>query len=146
MIKFRVMRARSRRLWTIGAGATLIAAAAILAFVAAGRTADFFYTPTRLAEIGGPTPGLRGKVGGFVKPGSLAYGEGGRIDFLVVDDAHEIAVTHVGLAPDLFQEGSGVVAEGAFNENGVFEASRLLAKHDENYVPRELEGVEAPSS
>ncbi|MEL6257653.1 MAG: cytochrome c maturation protein CcmE [Pseudomonadota bacterium] len=139
------MRARTRRLWTIAAAALLLALASLLAFIALRRTADLFYTPTRLAELGGPQPGLTGKVGGFVARGSLTYEAEARIRFLVVDDAHQIEVTYVGPTPDLFQEGSGVVADGVFSEDGVFEASRLLAKHDENYVPRELKRVEGPA-
>jgi len=110
------------------------------------QSANLFYTPTELAERGGPEPGLRGKVGGFVEPGSLTYSEGTSFTFRVVDDAHSINVEFDGIAPALFQEGAGVVAEGEFDLEGLFLASRLLAKHDENYVPRELVGVEGPAS
>ena len=140
------MRARTRRLGVVAFAGVLLIAAAGLAFVALQKSANLFYTPTELAERGGPEPGLQGKVGGFVEIGSLVYSEGTRFTFRVVDDAHSIDVTFDGIAPSLFQEGAGVVAEGAFDNNGRFIASRLLAKHDENYVPRELIDVESPES
>lgn len=127
------------------AGVLLVAAAG-LAFMALRQSANLFYTPTQLAERGGPQPGLQGKIGGFVEPGSLIYTEGTSFTFRVVDDAHAIDVEFDGIAPALFQEGAGVVAEGEFGLEGVFVASRLLAKHDENYVPRELIDVEGPEA
>lgn len=129
-----------------GAGTVLIVAAA-LAIFALRLNADLFYTPSKLAERGGPVAGMTGKVGGFVEPGSLSYGEGADMLFTVVDDSpHTITVAFTGVAPDLFREGSGVVATGAFNADGVFEAKTLLAKHDENYVPRELRDLHAPTT
>lgn len=130
----------------VGVAAVLLIAAAALAFVALRQSANLFYTPTELAARGGPEPGLAGKIGGFVEVGSLAYVDGTVIRFRVVDDAHHIDVEFDGIAPDLFTEGAGVVAEGAFDTRGQFVATRLLAKHDENYTPRELEGVEGPQS
>lgn len=121
--------------------------AAGLAIFALRLNADLFYTPAKLAERGGPEAGLSGKVGGFVEPGSLEYGQGAEMMFRIVDESpHVILVRFDGVAPDLFQEGSGVVAKGAFGEDGVFVADSLLAKHDENYTPRELRDVEAPAA
>ncbi len=140
------MRARTKRLWTVGVAALLLLAAAMLAYVALKRTADLFYTPSRIAELGTPEIGKRIKVGGYVAPGSLAYGAGARIDFEIVEGADSISVSFDGVAPDLFREGSGAIATGHFREDGVFEATYLLAKHDENYVPRELKDLEAPDS
>lgn len=124
----------------------LLLAAAGLAFMALRQSANLFYTPTALAERGGPEAGLAGKIGGFVEVGSLVYTQGSEFTFRVVDDAHSIEVEYDGIAPALFQEGAGVVAEGEFNVEGRFVASRLLAKHDENYVPRELANVESPDT
>lgn len=124
----------------------LLLAAAGLAFMALRQSANLFYTPTALAERGGPEAGLAGKIGGFVEVGSLVYTQGSAFTFRVVDDAHSIDVEYDGIAPALFQEGAGVVAEGEFNVEGRFVASRLLAKHDENYVPRELANVESPDT
>lgn len=140
------MRARTRRLGIIGVAAVLLVLAGGLVVIAVQESANLFWTPTKLAEIGGPTPGLSGKVGGFVAVGSLTYSTPTEISFSVIDDAHSIRVIYEGIAPDLFEEGAGVVAEGTFNEDGVFVALQLLAKHDENYVPRELDDVEGPSS
>lgn len=140
------MRARTRRLGIVAFAGALLLAAGGLAFIALSRSANLFYTPTELAARGGPQPGLQGKIGGFVEVGSLTYTEGTRFVFRVVDDAHAIDVEFDGIAPALFQEGAGVVAEGAFDGEGRFIASRLLAKHDENYVPRELSDVKGPST
>lgn len=138
------MRARNRRLGLVGLVGLLIVAAATLTGFALRDSTDLFFTPTKLAESGGSTPGQRAKIGGFVEVGSMTFGEGTAVTFNIVDDAHSISVTFDGIRPDLFQEGAGAVAFGTFDETGLFVASRLLAKHDENYVPRELEGVEAP--
>ncbi|MEO1027846.1 MAG: cytochrome c maturation protein CcmE [Pseudomonadota bacterium] len=138
------MRARNRRLWAVGIVAILLISSATLIGFALRSTADLFFTPTKLVESGGGQPGQRAKIGGFVENGSLVFGEGTEIRFNVIDDLHTIPVVYEGTTPDLFQEGAGVVAEGTFETEGQFRARRLLAKHDENYVPRELKGVEAP--
>lgn len=141
------MRARTRRLLTVSVAAVLVLSAAALVFIAARENANLFYTPERIAATGGPAIGERAKIGGFVEPGSLSYGADALIAFSVIDDSdHVVAVAYRGVAPDLFREGSGVVATGAFNADGTFEASELLAKHDENYVPRELKHLEDPAS
>ncbi len=140
------MRARTRRLGLVVVAAVLLAGAAALAFVGLKQNANLFYTPSALALQGGPTPGLAGKVGGFVAVGSLVYTTGTELEFRIVDETDHIDVVFDGVVPSLFQEGAGVVADGAFNVDGVFVADRLLAKHDENYVPRELKDVEGPAS
>jgi len=141
------MRARTQRLWTFSIAAVLVVATAALVLFAMRETADLFYTPERLAETGLPEAGQRVKIGGFVEPGSLTYDVDAEILFSVVDDSpNTITVSYTGIAPDLFREGSGVVATGSFDENGQFVATELLAKHDENYVPRELQHIEAPDT
>ena len=141
------MRARTRRLWTFSVAAVILIAAAGLVVFAMRETADLFYTPERLAEDGLPEAGRRVKVGGFVEPGSLEYGADALIRFTVVDDSpNTLSVSYRGVAPDLFREGSGVVATGSFDMEGHFEATQLLAKHDENYVPRELKHIEQPGT
>ncbi len=137
------MRARTKRLWTVVIAGMLLVSAVSLVAVAMRQTADLFYTPTRIAETGGPEIGRRAKVGGLVAPGSLSHQRDAWMQFEVVDDsAHTITIAYQGIAPDLFREGSGVVATGAFREDGVFVAIQLLAKHDETYVPRELRHIE----
>lgn len=126
--------------------ASLLIAVAVLAFMALRQNANLFYTPTLLAERGGATPGLVAKIGGLVEPGSLAFGDGTKLNFRVVDANHAIAVEFDGIPPALFKEDAGVVATGMFDDSGRFIASNLLAKHDENYVPRELSDLERPES
>lgn len=139
------MRARTRRLFTFGIAALLVAAAALLAYFALRENANLFYTPEILAEKGLPEAGREVKVGGWVEPGSLTYtDEGTTLVFTVIDNSpHTIRVSFTGVAPDLFREGQGVVATGSFNPDGGFTARQLLAKHDENYQPRELKPLEA---
>ncbi|MEQ9434874.1 cytochrome c maturation protein CcmE [Hyphomonas sp.] len=139
------MRARTRRLWTFGVAAALLLAAAALAFVALRQNANLFYTPEILAENGLPDAGKEVKIGGWVEPGSLTYpGDGSEMAFTVIDNSPStISVRFTGIAPDLFREGQGVVAVGTFDESGTFTARQLLAKHDENYQPRELKPLGA---
>lgn len=139
------MRARTRRLYTFGIAAALILAAAALAFFALRENANLFYTPEVLAEKGLPPEGREVKVGGWVEPGSLTYADGGAtMRFTVIDNSPStITVSFNGVAPDLFREGQGVVATGTFTPEGEFTARQLLAKHDENYQPRELKPLEA---
>lgn len=139
------MRARTRRLWTFGVAAALLLAAAGLAFVALRQNANLFYTPEVLAENGMPEAGKEVKIGGWVEPGSLSYpGDGREMAFTVIDNSPAtISVRFTGIAPDLFREGQGVVAVGRFDASGTFTARQLLAKHDENYQPRELKPLGA---
>ena len=134
------MRARTRRLYSFGIAAVLLLAAAGLAFMALRQNANLFYTPRTLAENGLPGNDREVKVGGWVEPGSLTYSNGGAtMVFTVIDNSPgTIRVTFTGIAPDLFREGQGVVATGRFGPDGTFAARQILAKHDENYQPREL--------
>tara|TARA_B100001540_G_scaffold273523_1_gene258472 strand:- start:56 stop:454 length:399 start_codon:yes stop_codon:yes gene_type:complete len=127
-----------------GIAALLLAAAAALAFFALRENANLFYTPQILAEKGLPEDGKEVKVGGWVEPGSLTYsGDGATMVFTVIDSSpHTITVSFTGIAPDLFREGQGVVATGRFEADGTFTARQILAKHDENYQPRELKPLE----
>jgi cytochrome c-type biogenesis protein CcmE len=132
-------------LWTFGVAATLLLAAAALAFVALRQNANLFYTPEVLAEKGLPKAGKEVKVGGWVEPGSLTYpGDGSEMVFTIIDNSPDtITVSFTGIAPDLFREGQGVVAVGSFGVDGRFTARQVLAKHDENYQPRELKPLGA---
>ncbi len=142
------MRARTKRLYAVGLAALLVISAAALAFVALGRHADLFYTPQLLVERGMPDAGQRVRVGGYVEVGSLKYGDGAEHRFEIVDGSGEsVSVSYVGIPPDLFREGEGVVATGRFDTTSrLFVAEEILAKHDENYQPRELEDMEVPSA
>jgi cytochrome c-type biogenesis protein CcmE len=126
-----------RRLWIIASAAAVLALAATLAGVALRDTMVFFYSPSMVSE-NPPQPGQRVRVGGLVVHGSVDRpGEGGA-NFTVTDGRGDIRIEYAGSLPDLFREGQGIVAEGLFGEMGVFTADRVLAKHDETYMPPEV--------
>ena len=117
-------------------GAGLIAASALK------NEASYFYTPSTLAKAK-VAPGKAVRLGGMVKPGSITRGADGlTVRFVVQDRDAELPVSYKGITPDLFVEGSGVVADGRMASGGAFIADSLLAKHDENYVPRELADID----
>ena len=98
----------------------------------------YFYSPSQLetAEI---VPGQVFRLGGLVVDGSVARQSDGMTTFFeLTDTADSVAVTYTGLLPDLFREGQGIVARGKINEQGIFVAQEVLAKHDENYMPPEV--------
>ncbi len=97
----------------------------------------FFFTPTQVANGEAPS-GRAFRIGGLVESGSLKRrADGLTASFVVTDTAKSMAVRYTGILPDLFKEGKGVVAEGKLGPDGVFVASQVLAKHDENYMPPE---------
>ena len=142
------MRARTRRLYAVGVAAILVVSAGVVAGMALRQHADLFYTPQLLVERGMPEPGQRVRIGGFVQLDSRRNGEGAEMLFIIEDGSGEtVQVSYTGLVPDLFREGEGVVATGSFEtDTRLFVAEEILAKHDENYQPRELEGVERPAT
>ncbi|NJM50577.1 MAG: cytochrome c maturation protein CcmE [Sphingomonadales bacterium] len=112
--------------------------AGLLAARALSEEASFFYTPSTLVKEK-PAPGKAIRIGGMVKKGSIQRdADGVTVRFTVQDKDASLAVRYTGITPDLFVEGSGVVADGRLLSDGTFMADSLLAKHDENYVPREL--------
>jgi cytochrome c-type biogenesis protein CcmE len=131
------MTRRRRRLALIGGSLAVLGFAAVLALSALRDSIVFFNSPTDVADKQ-IAPGVRIRVGGLVKPGSLARGENALVRFAITDGNREIAVAYRGIVPDLFREGQGVVAEGKLDAAGVFAADTILAKHDENYMPREV--------
>lgn len=120
--------------------AAILAAGALAAW-ALKNQANYFYIPSEIVKH--PPAADRGvRLGGMVKAGSLKTAPDGVTMHFVVDDGKaEVPVTFAGIAPDLFKEGSGVVAEGHMMPDKTFIADNLLAKHDENYVPRELQDM-----
>lgn len=126
-----------RRLWIILAAAVVLVGAAGLAATALRDTMVFFYSPAMVTE-NPPEPGRNVRVGGLVVDGSIERPATGGADFLITDGSGDLRIRHAGSLPDLFREGQGVVAEGAFDADGVFIASRVLAKHDETYMPPEV--------
>ena len=131
------MTRRQRRLTIIGGSLGVLALAAGLVLYALRDSIVFFSTPTMVAEQHIP-PGRRFRLGGLVQPGSLKRGDNLAFTFEVADGNARLPVTYRGILPDLFREGQGVVAEGALDASGVFKADTVLAKHDENYMPREV--------
>jgi cytochrome c-type biogenesis protein CcmE len=115
--------------------------AALLAAWALRNQASYFYVPSDIAAKP-PAPGQAVRLGGMVEQGSLkTQADGVTVNFMVADGEARVPVTFTGIVPDLFVEGSGVVAEGSLRPDGTFLATNLLAKHDENYMPRELEDM-----
>lgn len=130
------MSRRQRRLLVIGLALGVLGLAAALVLSALRETIVFFHSPTEIAERS-IQPGTRIRVGGLVKEGTIRR-EGLEARFEVTDGGTSLPVVYRGVLPDLFREGQGVVAEGELDGNGGFRADTVLAKHDENYMPREV--------
>ena len=131
------MTRRQRRLVLIGGSLGVLALAAVLVLSALKDSIVFFNSPTDIAEKN-IQPGSRIRLGGLVKPGTLQKGEQLAVRFDVTDGNRAIAVSYQGILPDLFREGQGVIAEGTIQPGGGFKADSVLAKHDENYMPKEV--------
>ncbi len=130
------MTRKQKRLATIGGlGAVLTVALGLILYALSGQI-SFFYSPSQAKEAS-VTAGTAFRLGGLVKTGSWTK-TGERSDFVVTDGETEMPVQYVGLLPDLFREGQGIVADGTLQPDGSFQASRVLAKHDENYMPKEV--------
>ncbi|MFM5929434.1 MAG: cytochrome c maturation protein CcmE [Novosphingobium sp.] len=115
--------------------------AALLAIWGLRSNASYFYLPADMAA-NRPAPDRAVRLGGMVEAGSYKReADGVTIAFVVNDTKARIPVRFKGIVPDLFKEGSGVVAEGKLGADGVFVADNLLAKHDEKYVPREMKDM-----
>ena len=130
------MKPRHRRIGLIVAGLAGLSVAAWLVFSAFEQNLVFFFTPTQVAANEAPTQRAF-RIGGMVETGSVKrQPDGVTVHFVVTDTAKTMLVAYKGVLPDLFREGKGVVAQGRL-ENGLFVASDVLAKHDENYMPPE---------
>ena len=128
------MKAKHQRLTLVVAALFAVGGAGLLALSALEDEAAFFYAPSDVAK--GVPLGKAVRLGGMVEAGSLKRAPDGVTQhFVVADGGGRVPVTFAGIAPDLFREGSGVVAEGSFAAGGQFVASNLLAKHDERYMP-----------
>src|SRR5258708_7608486 len=131
------MTRRQRRLTLIGSALAAVAIAIALVLFSLKDSIVFFNSPTDLVEKH-IAPGQRMRVGGLVKEGSLWRGDNLAIRFALMDSNNEVTVAYRGQLPDLFREGEGVVAEGALDTAGRFQADTILAKHDERYTPKEV--------
>lgn len=137
------MKAKHQRLVLVLLALAAIIGAGVLAAYGLRNQASFFYVPSQLVAKP-PEEGQAVRLGGMVEKGSLkTLQDGITVTFIVGDGKARVPVRYSGILPDLFVEGSGVVADGSLGKGGVFIATELLAKHDENYVPRELKDMSA---
>ena len=131
------MTPRKRRALAIVGGLGLLGLATALVLNALQSNLVFFFSPTQVVAHEAPASGSF-RVGGLVEQGSLRRdADGLTLRFAVTDTAHAVPVTYQGLLPDLFREGKGVVVADKMGTDGVFRATEVLAKHDENYMPPE---------
>lgn len=136
-----LMKAKHQRLVLLVSALVVLVAAALLAAWALRNQASYFYVPSEIVAHP-PEAGRAVRLGGMVEQGSLkTAADGVTIHFVVQDGKARVPVTFRGIVPSLFVEGSGVVAEGSMQAGGMFVADNLLAKHDENYVPREMQDM-----
>jgi cytochrome c-type biogenesis protein CcmE len=131
------MTRKQRRLALIGSCLAVLGIAVALVLGALKDAIVFFNSPSDVVEKQIP-PGSRIRLGGLVKEGSVVKSENLQVNFAVTDGKNTIQVAYQGLLPDLFREGQGVVTEGALDRAGMFKADNVLAKHDENYMPKEV--------
>ena len=132
---------RRKKLGIILFIATGLSVAIGLSLYALSSNIDLFFTPTQVAA-GEVTPGQRIRVGGMVKEGSVEHNQQDlQVRFIATDYSHDVDIYYSGILPDLFREGQGIVVEGAMGADGTFIASRVLAKHDENYMSPEVKAA-----
>lgn len=131
------MTRKQKRLAGIGFIAAVLAVAVGLVLVALRDEIVFFYSPTEIVTENKAGPSQRFRLGGLVKEQSLVK-DGKNITFVITDTESDVTVTYNKILPDLFKEGKGVVAEGTLDASLVFVADTVLAKHDENYMPKEV--------
>jgi cytochrome c-type biogenesis protein CcmE len=130
------MTRKQRRLSVIaGLGAVVIVAFGLILFALRDQIV-YFYSPSEIQQKG-VAAGVAVRLGGLVKAGSWTHA-GDRNDFVVTDGRTDMLAHFTGILPDLFREGQGVVIEGAMAIDGTFAATNVLAKHDENYMPKEV--------
>lgn len=127
---------KTRRIQVIVVAVVSLVAATTIVGFAFKDGINLFRSPTEVLEDV-PTPNEVFKIGGLVLEGSLVIGGGEEIQFVVTDGGSEVPVTYTGIRPDLFNEGQGTIATGTY-VNGVFQATEILAKHDETYMPKEV--------
>lgn len=134
------MTRKQKRFAGIAIIGVVIAAAIGLASLALRDEIVFFFDPTDVVAGNKVQPGERFRIGGLVEDGSVQKDET-IVSFVVTDGENSVPISFDGILPDLFREGQGVIAEGKLQTDGRFIADNVLAKHDENYIPKELESV-----
>ena len=130
-------RKARRRLTMVAVSAPILAVSVGLSLYAMGDAAVLFYSPSQARTKHVPA-GRLVRLGGLVEHGSVIKASDGSVSFAVADGAAADKVVYRGDLPDLFREGQGVVTQGVFRPDGVFEAREVLAKHDERYMPKEV--------
>ena len=129
---------KKKRLYAVLAGLTMLGVAAALVLTAFEDNIVFFYSPTDITQKD-IRPGQTVRLGGLVEADSVKKADDGiTTEFVITDTNKTISVRYAGLLPDLFREGQGVVTQGTLGSDGIFLASEVLAKHDENYMPKEV--------
>jgi cytochrome c-type biogenesis protein CcmE len=132
------MTRKQKRFAIIGVGMSFIGGAAMLVLFALSSEITYFHSPSDVIEKA-VKPGTRIRLCGLVETGSIIRGQGTQVSFTITDNAETVTVNFDGILPDLFREGQGVITEGSFNDMGSpFVADSVLAKHDENYMPKEV--------
>ncbi len=132
------MNQRKRRRLAFAAALFIAAAGgAALVLTALRDNVLYFYSPSDVAARH-IEPGVAFRIGGLVQQGSVAHGPGATVRFVVTDGKSRVPVEYTGVLPDLFHEGRGVVAAGSLDGSGEFNATEVLAKHDERYMPPEV--------
>ena len=131
------MTRKQRRLLVVVIGLGLLGGATAMMLAAFSDNLVFFYSPSDLAAKH-VSPGVAFRIGGLVEKASVHHGAGADVRFVVTDGARAVPIDFNGVLPALFREGQGVVATGALNPGGTFDATEILAKHDEKYMPPEV--------
>ena len=131
------MTPRQRRMVLVGLILAGVAGAAFLGLTAFQKNLLYFYTPSQVASGEAPKD-YTFRIGGLVVTGSVKRSEGVTVHFDVTDGSATVPVVYTGILPDLFREGQGIISIGKMGSQGVFEATEVLAKHDENYMPPEV--------
>ena len=134
------MKPKNQRLILVSAALAAVLVAVLLAMWGLRDKASYFYTPSELDQA---AVGQAIRLGGMVEKGSLVHNDPLTVQFAVTDGKDQVIVLYRGITPDLFREGSGVVAEGKLLPQGLFVADTILAKHDERYMPPELGNLAA---
>jgi cytochrome c-type biogenesis protein CcmE len=130
------VRRTHQRLIVIGVAGALLVAATGLVLAGLSNQVNFFYGPHELAAQA--KPGQKVRIGGLIEAGSIRREADGALAFKIRDEADAVNVRYMGVPPDLFGENQGVMVEGVYQGGPVFTADTILAKHDENYMPKEV--------
>ena len=133
------MKRRNKRFVFVSVALASVAVAAVLVINALRSNIAYFFSPSQVLAAEAPKDQVF-RLGGLVRYGSVKrVGDGLTVEFVVTDNAGDVPVRYTGILPDLFKEGKGVVTKGRLNPKGVFTAEEVLAKHDENYMPPEVQ-------